>query len=80
LFADIGEETDALSVRRTHVADAFPEVGHTMMFLFDHGDNWQFTVNVIGTGETVAKIRYPRVLKKVGPPPEHYPAWDEEDG
>jgi hypothetical protein len=79
LFADMGEDTDALSVRKTQIADAFPQVGHSVMFLFDYGDNWQFTVEVIGTGEKVAKVRYPRVLKKVGTPPEQYGSWDEDD-
>src|SRR5688572_26163970 len=57
LFADMGEDTDALSVRKTRITDAFPQVGHTMMFLFDYGDNWRFTVEVIGRGEKVAKTR-----------------------
>jgi hypothetical protein len=35
LFAAIGEDTDALSVRKTSVANAFPQVGQTMMFLLD---------------------------------------------
>jgi hypothetical protein len=30
------------------VADAFPDVGHKMLFLFDYGDDWRFTVEVIG--------------------------------
>src|SRR5919112_5929144 len=28
LFADMGERTEAKSVRKTRVADAFPDVGH----------------------------------------------------
>src|SRR5919112_2866866 len=32
LFADMGEETTARSVRKTPVADAFPSVCHTMLF------------------------------------------------
>ncbi len=70
LFADTGEDTDALSMRKTRVADAFPQVGQTMMFLFDCGDNWRLTVEVIGFGEKAPKTRYPRVLRKVGTPPE----------
>jgi len=82
LFADMDEDTDSLSVRKTSVAEAFPQVGHTMEFLFDYGDNWLFTVEVIGTGEKVPRTRYPKVLKKVGTPPEQYSSWeeDEEDG
>jgi hypothetical protein len=42
-------------------------------------DNWRFTVEVIGFGEKAPKVRYPRVLRKVGTPPEQYGAWDEDD-
>ena len=79
LFADMGEESDARSVKRTPVAEAFPGVGHTMLFLFDYGDEWLFRVKVIGLGERVTGARYPKVLAKVGPAPEQYPAWDEDD-
>ena len=34
LFMDMGEQTNAKSVRKTRVADAFPDVGHTMLFMF----------------------------------------------
>src|SRR5215203_4189283 len=50
LFADMGEKTDARSVRKTRVADAFPGVGHTMLYMFDYGDDWRFVVEVIGLG------------------------------
>jgi pRiA4b ORF-3-like protein len=61
LFADMGEEPDALSVSKTRIADAFPQVGHTMMFLVDYDDNWRFTIEVIGFGEKAPKVRYPSV-------------------
>jgi hypothetical protein len=81
LFADMGEQTTARSVRKTRVAEAFPAVGHTMLFMFDYGDDWRFTVEVIGLGQKVAKTRYPKVLKKVGEAPEQYGTWDDdEDG
>ena len=79
LFADMGEESDARSVKRTPMAEGFPGVGHTMLFLFDYGDEWLFRVKVIGLGEKVARARYPKVLAKVGPAPEQYPEWDEDD-
>jgi hypothetical protein len=79
LFAAIGEDTDALSVRKTSVANAFPQVGQTMMFLFDYGDNWQFAIEVIGFGEKAPKARYPRVLRKMGTPPGQYVSWDADD-
>src|SRR3954453_18624137 len=78
LFADMGERTDSESVQRTRVAEAFPAVGHTMLFLFDYGDDWRFVVEGIGLGEREPKVRYPRVLRKVGASPEQYPDWDDE--
>jgi hypothetical protein len=43
LFTDMGGPTPgALGVKKTKVAQAFLAVGHTMMFLFDYGDEWHF--------------------------------------
>src|SRR3954469_10198108 len=69
LFADMDNSdmdmrTDAKSVKRTAIAEAFPAVGHKMLFLFDYGDEWRFIVEVIGRGEKDPKARYPKVLKK----------------
>src|SRR3954470_5781570 len=69
VFADMAERDNSGSVKRTRVAEAFPEVGHTMLFLFDYGDDWRFVVEVIGRGEWEPKVRYPRVLKKQGASP-----------
>jgi len=79
LFADMGERDDSGSVRQTPVAEAFPGIGHTMLFLFDYGDDWRFTVQVIGMGQRMPKTRYPKVLAKVGTPPAQYSSWDEVD-
>ena len=78
VFADMGERTDSGSVKRTSIVEAFPMVGHTMLFLFDYGDDWRFVVEVIGRGEREPKGRYPQVLRKVGRSPEQYPEWDDE--
>ena len=39
LFADMGE-SNARSVKRALIVDAFPKVGTKMTFLYDYGDNW----------------------------------------
>ena len=84
LFADMGEETGTLSVRKTRIGDAFRELGQAMVFLFDYGDEWLFRVELSGLGTKAAKARYPRVLAKAGPSPVQYPdpddAEEEEDG
>ena len=77
LFDDMGERDTSGSVKRTRVAEAFPEVGHTMLFLFDYGDDWRFIVEVIGRGEREPKVRYPRMLRRKHVP-EQYPEWDDD--
>ena len=75
-----GGESDAGSVKRTKVAQAFPDVGSKMLFLFDYGDEWQFKVEVIGLGEKVPKARYPKVIKSVGTAPPQYPDPTKRNG
>jgi Plasmid pRiA4b ORF-3-like protein len=78
-FADRNRRSKAGSVKRTTVAQAFPEVGSKMLFLYDYGDNWEFQVEVIGVGEKVPKTRYPKVLAVVGKAPPQYPDPDEDE-
>ena len=39
LFADLDGDSDSQSVKRTKVAQAFPDLGSKMLFLFDYGMN-----------------------------------------
>ena len=79
LFADLGEASEGVrSVRRTKLGTAFPEVGKTMLFLFDYGDGCRFKVELIGLGRK-EKAVYPRVLKRVGEAPAQYPGLEEDE-
>ncbi len=77
LFADIGEDSDAGSVEKTTVGEVFQQPKHTMLFLFDYGDNWEFRVELLRVGERQPRTRYPRLLAKKGRAPEQYPAIEE---
>lgn len=79
LFADIGEESDAMSVKKSHVADAFHAQGQRMVFLFDYGDEWLFDVETVRIDPQASGGRRPRVLTKTGPSPVQYPDPDEDD-
>jgi hypothetical protein len=80
LFADMeAGSSDARSVKRTKVAQAFPAIGTKMLFLFDYGDEWHFKVELIGLGEKFPKVRYPRVLATIGKAPPQYPDIDEDE-
>jgi len=80
LFVDMGQESDAGSVKRTRIAGAFLKVHAKMTFLFDYGDDWQFLVELIRIGKTERSINYPRVVKVVGKAPKQYPDLDDDEG
>ena len=66
-------ESEARSVKRTRILEAFPTVGAKMTFLFDYGDNWQFRIEAIGQNRKERGAKYPRLLKTIGEAPEQYP-------
>lgn len=77
LFADMGDEgiepTGAGSVKKTKISEVWKNVGDTMLFLFDYGDEWRFVVELADFGAAESKTKYPRVVKSVGQAPEQYP-------
>lgn len=83
LFADMGEADPGVrGVKKTPVSTAFPSIGHTMVFLFDYGDEWLFRITLRGAGQKIAKVRYPHVVAGRGEAPAQYPNPDDdmEDG
>jgi Plasmid pRiA4b ORF-3-like protein len=83
LFADLEDivpPSDAGSVERTRVSDAFKEIGDAMTFLFDYGDMWQFRIEVIARRQKEPHLKYPRVVKKIGRAPQQYPPEGKRSG
>lgn len=79
LFVDMGEsESDARSVKRTRVIDAFQSVGTKLRFLFDYGDEWVFLVELVSRKPKEAKVRLPRLLGSTGKAPAQYPDAEDE--
>lgn len=79
LFADMEDtDSDAGSVERTTVAQVFAAPGKKMLFVFDYGDDWRFTIEMRNKGEKAPKARYPRLVTSVGDAPEQYPDLDED--
>jgi len=78
LFADMDEgSSDAKSVQRTKVGQAFAKVGKKMLFVFDYGEEWRFQVELKALGEKAPKTRYPRMVAASGEAPPQYPEEDE---
>jgi hypothetical protein len=83
LFADMGDADPGVrGVKKTKTGDAFPAVGHGMIFLFDYGDEWHFRVSLKELGNKHGKTKYPRVVASEGEAPPQYPDPDDfdEDG
>ena len=79
LFADMGgADPGVFGVKKTKVSQAFPAIGHILIFLFDYGDGWLFRVSLKEMGTKLAKVRYPRVVTIRGDAPPQYPDPDED--
>ncbi len=80
LFTDlpnVEHTVGALGVTYTRVGKVFSNIGKKLRFLFDYGDNWWFTIEVLNITTIKKNIKYPQVLKKVGKAPEQYPPLEE---
>jgi len=66
LFQDIGEESQFKGVRKTAAEKVFTRIKDVMVFIFDYGDEWMFTV------ELIRQERYPMIVERSGQPPPQY--------
>jgi hypothetical protein len=81
LFADMEDgDSDAESVERTKIAQAFPKEGKKLLFVFDYGDEWRFQVELRALGEKKPKTRYPRLVAAAGEAPSQYGDDEDEEG
>ena len=53
-------------------------VGQTLIYTFDFGDDWKFTV-VLEQVDSDGTIQTPIILETQGEPPKQYPNWEDED-
>lgn len=79
LFADIGEESKFTGVKRTKTNKVFDKIKKKMLFLFDYGDEWHFTVELERIESPEQNAKYPLVVESAGEPPPQYGEVDEED-
>lgn len=81
LFVDAGEETVTPvsgGVKKTKVSEAFQQADEKMLFLFDYGDEWRFSVELKDIRRTEEKESEPVVLESVGKAPVQYPPCEED--
>ncbi|MBL7200944.1 MAG: plasmid pRiA4b ORF-3 family protein [Anaerolineae bacterium] len=73
-FVDAGPWTDEVRVGDVPLA-----VGHSMTFVFDFGDWWQFEVVLEQIDPKAKALPGPAVIDGRGDAPEQYPNWDDEE-
>jgi hypothetical protein len=49
----------------------------TMEFVYDFGDNWEFTIKLERIEPPGGKNKAPRILERHGKSPKQYPSWDD---
>ncbi len=63
---------------RIRLTDIWPTGRKKLYYLFDFGDKWTFEIRKgRGGKEPEQGVKYPRLLKAIGPNPEQYPRFEE---
>lgn len=81
LFVDVGEEPTrgiAKGVKKVKISQAFKHIGEKMIFLFDYGDGWQFTVELKERRNAEKWDLKPVILESIGKAPLQYPPCEDE--
>jgi len=81
LFVDVGEEPTrgiAKGVKKVKISQAFRHIGEKMIFLFDYGDGWQFTVELKERRNAEKWDLKPIILESIGKAPLQYPPCEDE--
>jgi hypothetical protein len=72
-------EKPAGFVNATTIDDLKLAVGRVFGYAFDFGDDWQHRIDVEAIERAPARVKFPRVIKRVGKSPPQYPDLDDED-
>ena len=73
------EPPAAGSVTRTRLGRLDLDVGRLFWYWYDFGDNWYHEIRVMAVGEAEPRVKYPRVVARVGESPPQYHEWDEDE-
>ncbi len=79
LFVDCNESPSegAKSVKKTKISEVFRVAGDKMLFLFDYGDEWRFSVELKEIKEGENQGMKTAVIESTGKAPKQYPPCEE---
>ncbi|QTA85252.1 IS1096 element passenger TnpR family protein [Desulfonema magnum] len=70
---------EGISAAEFFIGDLPLQSGETMVYLYDFGDNWEFSVMLEKIDLENSKMKKPALLESHGEAPEQYDFWDEDD-
>ena len=80
VYADTFDAEDAFEAyANISLEQVFPLPSKCKLFYhFDFGDDWYFRIKRSRKkpSEPISGVKYPRIIKRVGPNPEQYPDWE----
>ena len=76
LFVDCNESPSAgaKSVKKTKINEVYKIAGDKMLFLFDYGDDWRFSVELKEIKEGENQRMKTAVIESIGKAPKQYPS------
>jgi tetratricopeptide (TPR) repeat protein len=72
-------ESDAKNAKRARIDLLGLRVKKRFLYLFDFGDEWWHSIQLLGVREEEPKGRYPRVVESRGEAPPQYPVYEEDE-
>ena len=70
---------EEFSTDKFEIKDLPLRIGEKMEYVFDFGDNWQFTVELDDIQPPNPKFKKAKILESHGKSPEQYPDWEDYD-
>jgi tetratricopeptide (TPR) repeat protein len=72
-------ESEAKNAKRARIDSLGLQVKKKFLYLFDFGDEWWHSIELLRIREEEAVGKYPRVVESQGEAPPQYPPYDEEE-
>ena len=72
-------ESEARSAKRTKIDSLGLQVKKKFLYVFDFGDEWWHSIELLSVREEEVVGKYPRIIESQGEAPPQYPPYDEEE-
>lgn len=72
-------ESSAKNAKRARIDSLGLQVRKRFLYLFDFGDEWWHSIELLGIKEEEPRGRYPRIVGSQGEAPPQYPPYEEDD-